>query len=818
MTTGDASQPDNAPLAALVETLLAGLPPALAAAVRLAAVPRQLTDATLTLLLAEQMAVSAPAVTVDAVKATLVSTHLARQDGATLTFHPELRTALLQWWRQHAPEQFVAHNRRLLDFWRDKARTSPTPEDTEIVYHALAVDAEAGRVTLLTTFETALDYFQVEQAEALVAAARTLTPWLNEPMLAWLDYCDGRILLAARRGDRGQAIFTRCAAARQEDGLAAVARWSLGQLAVQNQQWQEGIRLQRAALAALPPLLTPIYRARILLSLGDAFADLAEYSGGLAAERVRQHSGLLSRFAELPYLAYRRAVRAVSLLPNWYFGANYEVWVIAYLQKRATRYYGAAETAARRANAAIPELAAQLANANLLHRLGRWRRAWQRLARLRTHPAIQTSRYRTAHLQRIEGEALAVEGKWTAAAASLETAAATFRAYADPGALALTQFWLARVQQMTTPVQSPATYREAIQHFAAAGDLTAATLALGELEGDTPAAVSPTDAGDDLLPERHYLTRFPAAFLRNARRLALYVALPVSLGVGMLLTLLALIAMVTFLEGIVRLQLAGASFAAVNSIGVLLAVLFCLSPLLAFWLYQGIYCGVGYAMISAMGRSLAAIEHEPPDRIVVTQESLTYVAARREETTALPWAAVTRAVSAEVQWRRRPLHLLSRLFLADGVGGRVTIQAVTLGYAHLRRTLETRLAGAGSTAPASFDLNLTAPRALLATLFLTLARLLSAAPYFHPDDVGIEQLDGAIVAQEVTFSPWLREFVIGFLLIFLLVTLWRLVWRRRQWRRVAPELAPLTPTWLLWLAALLQTAIVLASWFGLRPA
>jgi hypothetical protein len=449
MTPPDASQPDNAPLAALVETLLAGLPPALTAAVRLAALPRHLTDATLTLLLAEPMVAGALAVTVDAVKATLVSTHLARQDGATLSLHPELRTTLLHWWRQRAPEQFVAHNRRLLDFWRDKARTSPAPEEIDIVYHALAVDEAAGRLTLLTTFETAIDYFQVEQAEALVAAARTLTPWLNETMLAWLDYCDGRILLAARRGDRGQAVFTRCAAAPQKDGLAAVARWSLGQLAVQNQQWQEGIRLQRGALAVLPPLLTPIYRARILLSLGDAFAELAEYSGGLAAERMHRRSGLLARFAELPYLAYRRAVRTVSLLPNWYFGANYEAWVIAYLQKRATRYYSAAETAARSANAAIPELAAQLANASLLHRLGRWRRAWQRLARLRTHPAILTSRYRTAHLQRIEGEALAVEGKREAAAARLETAAATFRAYADPGALALTQFWLARVQQMT---------------------------------------------------------------------------------------------------------------------------------------------------------------------------------------------------------------------------------------------------------------------------------------------------------------------------------------------------------------------------------
>ncbi len=182
MTTPDASQPDNAPLAALVETLLAGLPPALTAAVRLAALPRHLTDATLTLLLADPMVAGPPAVTVDAVKVTLVSTHLARQDGATLSFHPELRTTLLHWWRQRAPEQFVAHNRRLLDFWRDKAKTSPAPEEIDIVYHALAVDEEAGRLTLLTTFETALDYFQVEQAEALVAAARTLTPWLNETM------------------------------------------------------------------------------------------------------------------------------------------------------------------------------------------------------------------------------------------------------------------------------------------------------------------------------------------------------------------------------------------------------------------------------------------------------------------------------------------------------------------------------------------------------------------------------------------------------------------------------------------------------------
>jgi hypothetical protein len=816
MTTGDASQPDNAPLTGLVETLLAGLPAALAAAVRLAALPRQLTDATLALLLVGQT--DTGAISVDAVKATLVATHLARQDGAALHFHPELRTPLLQWWRQNAPEQFVAHNRRLLDAWRDQAGAPPAPEDTDIVYHALAVDADAGRLTLLTAFEAALDYWQVEQAEALVAAARTLTPWLSAPTLAWLDYCDGRILLAARRGDRGQAIFARCAAASQDDGLPAVARWSLGQLAVQDQQWQEGIRLQRSALAVLPLHLAPIYRARILLSLGDAFADLAEYSGGLAAERVRRRSGWLARFAELPFLAYRRAVRTVSLLPNWYFGASYEAWVIAYLQKRATRYFSAAEKAARAANAEVPQVSAELANASLLHRLGRWRRAHQRLARLKTRPAIQASRYRTAHLLRIEGEALAVEGKGAAAAASLETAAATFRAYADPGALALTQLWLARVQRTAAPELAAAAYREAIQHFAAAGDLTAATLALGELEGDTPAAVAPTDAGDDLLPERHYLTRFPAAFLRNSRRLALYVALPVSLGVGMLLTLLALIAMVTFLEGIVRLQLAGASFAAVNSIGVLLAVLFCLSPLLAFWLYQGIYCGVGYAMISGIGRSLAAIENEPPDRIVVTHESLTYVAAHREDATTLPWAAVTRAVSAEVQWRRRPLHLFSRLLLADGAGQHVTIQAVTLGYGHLRRTLAARLAGVGLTAPTAFDLNLTAPRALLATLLLTVVRLLSAAPYLHPDDVGIEQVNGAIVAQEVTFSPWLREFVIGFLLLFLLVTLWRLVWRRGQWRRAAPEMAPLTPTWLLWLAALLQTLIVLASWFGLRPA
>ena len=818
MTMSDASPSGSAELSALLNNLLNGLPPPTAHAIRMAALPYTPTDEQLALLLAaDQPTPPASAVTVAEVKAALAGAHLARAGEGALLLQPILRDSLLIWWRQTAPARFRELNQLLLDGLRSPALSSPDPRDPAVAYQWLSADEEAGRRFLLEAMEAAFDYYQLAQAEDVMAAARSLSAWLTPTTRVWLDYYGARLALESRQGDCGAAIFEQLATDGTPD-LQAVARWSWGQLLVQTQNWQQGLLLQRAALAALPAALAPLYRARILLTIGDAYRDLAEYSGGLAADPTRRppHSPA-ARFAELPFLYYRRLVRRFSFLPNWYFGGNYEDWVIAYLRKRATRWYRRAEQEAKSVDASPLQLNAALADATLRHRLGRWRQAHRLLRRLEQHSLIQNSRYRKAKLQQSAGEALAVEHNWHAAVAQLVAAAETWRAYTDVRALALTQHWLARVERVTAPARAVATYTESARHYAAVGDLATATLVVSEVEDTLPGQEFAAEIRA-LLPTLHYLTRFPAAFLRRARRLALFIALPVSLAAGLLLTTLATISLGTFLEGIIQLLRTGASFAALTPGDALILILFTCSPVLALWLYHGLYCGLGYAAISFTGRDVTPIEREPPDRIMLTAEHLTYVNPSQATTTAFPWTSISAFVAAEFHWRRQTIRLFSRLWLADHTQTAVTIQAVTIGYGHFRRELVRRVGDGNKTTSVTFDFNIAAPRAIAATLLLTALRLITAAPNISTESVGVLQPDGTFVNETVYFAPWLREFVIGFLLIFLLVTLWRLVWRRRQWRRVAPELAPLTPTWLLWLAALVQTALVLLTWFGLRPA
>lgn len=821
MAKEDASPAGAAALSALLNNLLDGLPPATAQAIRLAALPFAPTERQIALLLAADEAADGAAdgaaMTVEEVKAALAAAHLTRADGDALHLQPALRTALLDWWRTSAPARFGELHRLLLADLRSQAGPPPTPHDPAIVYHWLIVDEAAGRTFLQQAAEGAFDYFQLGQAEDLLAAARSSATGLSPATHAWLDYHAARLALAAQRGDCGAAAFERLAATAPPD-LQAVARWSWGQLLVQSHNWQQGLALQRQALADLPAALGPIYRARLLLTIGDAYRDLAEYSGGLAADRTRRPpSSPAARFAALPFDGYRQLVRRFGWLPNWYFGSSYEDWVIANLQKRATRWYRRAGQEAAATGAELLEMNAALADANLRHRLGRWNQAHTLLRRLRQHPAIQQSRYRTAKLQHITGEALAAEQRWHAAAAELAPAAATWRAYADVRALALTQHWLARVERITAPERAGATYLDSARHYVAVDDLATATLVLGEAESTLPGLEAATQIRS-VLPALHYLTRFPDAFLRRARRLALFIALPVSIAAGLLLMTLATVSYGAFLEGLLQLVRTGASFAALTPGDLLILGLFGLAPVLALWLYQGLYCGLGYAMISFSSRQVTPIEQEPPDRIELTADYLTYVNVGKATATHLAWAAVDTFVSAEHRWRRETIRLFSRLWLAERGQAAVTVQAVTIGYGHLRRELVQRLTATGRPALSGRDFAVTAPRGLAAALLLTGLRLAAAAPNIRPDRVGVEQPGGAVATQLATVTPWLRELILGFLLIFLAVTLWRLVWRRWQWRRIAPDMAPLTSAWLLWLAALMQTALVLLTWFGLRPA
>jgi hypothetical protein len=813
VTPGDAGQaPDIGPT---VEALLSALPPGVASAIRLGAIPNWFDGQMLSFLARGEAEVSQALAYLDRLR-------FARKDAqGRFRYQGPVRDYFLARWRETDLDDYLVANEQALAYFARLAEAASRAErpayERELLYHLLIVDELRGLDYLADRFERAYEGYQLSLAEGFVARAADLEASLSDEGRAWLRYFQARLDQIYHRGDEGEGVFRDLAEGAPSATLWAMALSNLGGILVSQQQWSEAVRLYRNGLEALPRKGAPLYRARLMLGLGDVYHNLADSCSGSLVEGIQPSESnrrFLHRLQYLPFLIYEGLVHRVGFLPNWFFGMSYQDWVLAYLRLEATRWYRRARREFRSAENGQILVEVELRLAELEGQLGRWSQAQRRYQRLLEADEVQGSLYRTARVRLGQGRILLYQGAWHLAGASLVEAAEVFRRVQDLDSLGVNAALLGQLHAVQgRSAQAVSAYVESARAFEATGSQLAQTqvawaledvVAGGTLEGEQQRQAEVV-AGQ--VSQRMYISRFPETLLHWFRRLALLGALPLTYVLSFVLGI-ALILAIVIVEGSLVTALAG-HMAAQTVMDVLTLVAAATLPVfLALWLYRLIYTLMGVAVVYVLGRRLIPIEREQPCYYVADEEGLVRYDPNRRSTESVAWPEVARWASVDLFQRRARIELLSNTILVAGSGPTVVVGGITAGYGHLKQDIGRHMDREPGEAPGpDLDFRILSKGWVAATGALCLAFALYClitgciAVFAGPtESAGLSRLD---------LSGFTFSFVSLMLLLFPAVTLWRLVGYRRAVRaRLGYEPRTLPP-WLLWLAAIFCTVMAM---------
>jgi tetratricopeptide (TPR) repeat protein len=650
----------------------------------------------------------------------LLELQLAQQDSqGHVRYQDEVRKILLSWQRQNGSLEYLEANRISCDYFLERANQAPMTErprlEREALYHQLVFDESGGLRLLNQKLQEAYSYHQLDSAELLVDQVEELRAQLSRSGQQWLNYFAACQELAARKYDLAEALFGELASDNHDIILGALINWRLGQVLVAQHRWSQAMQLYEECLKHLGEKDEPANRARVLLSLADAYRNLAEHSGGYAMGLI-EHPSRFRRFLlfcqHLPFLCLEWVVQRVSFLPSLYFGTDYQNWIIDRLLFVAEGWMAKAERLLARTNKPVELSEARLALAGLEHQVGRWSRARRRYTKLEADPVITNSEYRFAKVRIGQGRASLTEGKLPEAIQQLSEAARTFQAFQDPVSTSTATFLLGQAfTKLGKPDKAAEAFLDSAEASEAARDNLALTRALWSIEALTKSSVLPEPLRarfETLLqrvPARHTITRFPARILQLYRNLALVAALPLAYAlvyrIGSDAVILLYFLETAFLSSYDRLEDALLLF-------LLLLAKLALPVLLAFWIYRGIYGLLGLIAVYVLGNQLVLIEREQPVHLSIDPEAITIYASQTNRTSPgeqvstgvvitpenvqkLAWSEITEAVTVNYRIISRPIDLISRMLLRSG-STMLMVEGLTLGYHFLRRDIEAWLA------------------------------------------------------------------------------------------------------------------------------
>lgn len=818
-----------------LEMLLSDLPSPLADAIRLGAISHQLSPTLLTHLLDSPLEL-------EQFWTYLVQFQLAKQTAqGEFRYHDRVRTYFLDWWRTHQPQRFYVAQQRALAYFQEQWAAATELQrplyQYEILYHLLVVDEIAGLAYLQLHFEAALDQYQPGVAEQYLQQGLGLAATLTPATQMWLRYLQARLDLAYDQGDRGATVFQELAATAPTPHLRAVAQWSLGVVLVKEQQWSQAIQLYKTSLTVLRQEKPVFYHVRLLVAIGQAYQDLAEHSGGFLDESDESpflwHK-LWHWVQFFPFLCYQWFVHFIPLLPNWYFGPNYQNWLIAYLLGEAVQWYRLAERQARETAQPWYVIEIRLALAVLEHQVGRWRSAHRRLARLLELEEVQKSFYRTARVHLEQGQALFREARLHEAQQILAPATAVFASVNDDRSYGATTFLLGRIShrfgQLTAAIHA---YSTSIEAFTRHNDLvmrTQVTWRLQDLLQEPAVTVAQRQEIRTLLGQtvaQQYISRFPDVLLRRFRRLAVLWIFPLNYLITMFISWWAVQTLFQEVEMGVRLLLTGIDLQFTWQ-DLLILSAWAISPLIALWLYYFMYCLSGFVVVRNLGRRLAPIEREQPHKITIDRQGFQrQVVGSPVE--ALTWEQLALFVSSDYYRWRRPLALFSRFVLIPTrpkmagaalltrgeaallpLKSPIMVNAIVMGYVYLRRNLIDFAQGQQKTLSfVNLDLKIFDRNWMFSVSLLCL--LIALGLSYGEADLPAHKVqpDGTIITVYLVATPLFRRFVTSFFLIYPVTLLGRLLRQRRSLRAIVGTYDETIPTWLLWTALLVQAGIAL---------
>jgi tetratricopeptide (TPR) repeat protein len=715
-----------------------------------------------------------------------------------------------------------AAHRACLVYFSQRAAVATLVEqavlDREIVYHQLALDEAAGLRLLDVRFEAAASAYQLAQAEALIDQASRLNASISEGGQAWMSYYRARLELLQQTGDLGKSVFDLLVKSSPGKTLPALARWNLGQLYVIQDDWSKAIQLYKESLDMLPAGHS-VYRARLLYALGQAYRDLAENSGGFPDEIHGQYGRLnqaLYRLQHMPFLLYEALRHRWDFLPNWYFGTNYQDWIIAYLFTEATRWYHAAVQGFEQSEGGPELIEARLALARMDHRLGRWPRAWKEYRQLQSAPIVSSSRYRLARIHMAQAISMMEEGRFGEAKSLLKDVPSVFKDFNDQVSLGVVYALDALLEEkLGRPEEAAVSYLDALKPLAKTGDNLTRTEVLGRLERLAMRSALSLEVRRQIsiavaqTEQFYYLARFPDQILRWFRRLALLGALPLSYLLVLIAGLAVVLALIV-VEGSLRSFLVGVNISALPFTDFLILLAAVLLPVpFTLWIYRWVYSILGDILVWVLGRRLAPIEKEQPDVIVISKAGIEYrrsgtgqnnQSVDEEQKHILPWSMIKRVASVDYRLWLRPVQLISRTLVNPGAGALV-VNGITAGYSQLQNLIARNLATQKEEIQR------------LDFTYLTRGWVISAALLSLVFTYLLRKLDisgGIDVELPLTFSTLALKFVTVLWLVFPTGVLVRLLRHRRMLEKTLGYQPEAVPTWVL-LVALLFFVILLVG-------
>lgn len=566
-------------------------------------------------------------------------------------------------------------------------------DDLEYIYHLLAANEEQGAELMAVAFEQALAQHQIGRAERLQRYAQEQAPILNVTAQAWIRYFEARVELAKQHHERSEAILLRLAEETIDPYLRAQALMSLAAIQASTQRWPEAFGSFAAAEALYLQVGDQFQLARLHAAQGAAYVHLATALGGLAEAFPMTESSLrrwATRIQHGPFLLYRWLSRRFNILPNLYFGTNYQDWFIIRLYYEAIRRYeqalslltGSGSQDAGAGEVFLADIEIRLAD--LQHIIGRWKLAEQKFARLADSAVAKANDYRDATLHLAMGRAALARGRSSEARSDLEGAYRTFEEYEDLSSLTVTGRLLGYTELKSGHVDVAVTvYLESGEAARNNRDFLAATeigwvLARLQEQNKLPQTHDQKITQfRESLRQRAYIARFPGELLEHFRRRAAYIVAPLIFALIWLLGAQAL-----FLAGGLETFYRAALNDSIRLLELGAVVLFFAALiLLTVWGYELIYVLIGRRY--ARNLPIEDLSRHQPKYVLLQQDAL-YVRDERSEQRKFSWDDIKEIISADWSFWRAPVALFSQFILISTSSSELVLEGIFRQYGNLK--------------------------------------------------------------------------------------------------------------------------------------
>ena len=591
-------------------------------------------------------------------------------------------------------------------------------------------------------------------------------------------------------------------------------------------RWSSAIGTFLDALKLLEVVNDKLYTNHVYLSLGLAYQDFAEKSGGLG-EREGNFTGgrarsLWDTIEQLPFNSYAVLAKRIDWLPTWNLGTNYQNWIIYYLLRQGRYWYRRAEKLATNRADHNSRFDAQRMIARLDLALGRTSRAIKQYKLLSSLPQVRASRYRTAQTELDLGIAHLDVKELEPAVRMISRGVTTLRDFNDYRSVGYGMRCLGDIYAHTNRLpEAISAYESSIDAFALTTEVLEYTTSVIALEKLDAKIADDSDLKDRIIGitksvrQRAYISRFPDRLLRLFRRISLLVALPISFFSAFVLTL-SLVGVLFSLEGGIRLLLIGEPFDLAILRSVVMLIMVIIGFLGIVWFYQLIYTVIGAAVVAHRGKNLIIIEREQPIYYFVDANQLQLHSGHmnaKDHTLTIPWDAIVQLSSLVYYRWLSPIALYSttRITLKDFSS--VDIPALTNHYTDLIRVIESNLGSAIKVDKFSFSVF----RSWFSVIFVITALFLSVARVFTRQlfDMPGYRFARAVAEGGKHVPLWITSvtlfFAVSLLLLFQTGLLWRLLLHQNIIHRQTGYRSQALPAGIILFLALVSTLIT-ALW------